>query len=156
MTLVGENKPVAAFTLSAVGLAFQGIAGLLFAYMISFFSSSNYGGYYGFGMMGPWMMFGGGWPWGSFGFSPFWFGFFIIFAAVEIAFGVLGVIWMNSANISRIRTGSIFVLIASIIAFPTMWGFVIGSLLMLIGIILGLTWQPQPQQLQPQTATKSS
>lgn len=142
MAIVGENKPVAAFTLSEVGLAFQGIAGLLFVYMISFFS--NYG-YFGFGTMGPWMMFGGGWPW-MFGFSPFWFAFFIIFAAAEIALGVLGLLWMNTANIGRIRTGSIFVLIASIIAFPTMWGFMIGSLLMLIGGILGLTWQPQIKQ----------
>ncbi|MCL5066960.1 MAG: hypothetical protein M1368_01230 [Thaumarchaeota archaeon] len=137
-----ENKPVAAFTLSAVGLAIQGITGVLFVYMISFFSSSSNYGYSGFGVMGPWMMFGGGWPW-MFGFSPFWFAFFIIFAAVEIALGVLGVLWMNTANLSRIRTGSVFVLIASIIAFPTMWGFMIGSLLMLIGSILGLTWQPQ-------------
>ena len=140
MSAVGENKPVAAFTLAAVGLAFQGIAGVLFVYMISFFSS-NYGNF-GYGMMGPWMMFGGGWPW-MFGFSPFWFVFFFIFAAVEIALGVLGVLWMNTANIEKIRTGSVFVLIASIIAFPTMWGFMIGSLLMLIGSILGLTWQPQ-------------
>ena len=139
MSAVRENKPVAAFTLSGVGLAFQGIGGLLLVYIVSF-SSSNYG-YFGFGMMGPWMMFGG-WPW-MFGFSPFWFVFFIIFAAVEIAFAVMGVLWMNTANIGKIRTGSVFVLVASIIAFPTMWGFMIGSLLMLVGSILGLTWQPQ-------------
>ncbi len=138
MTVVGENKPVAAFTLSAVGLAFQGIGGLFLVYMFSFFSSY---GYSGFGGMGPWMMFG--WPWAS-GMSPFWFAFFIIFAAVEITLGVLGVLWMNTvSNLDRIRTGSVFVLIASIIAFPTMWGLMIGSLLMLIGSILGLTWQPQ-------------
>jgi hypothetical protein len=139
MTAAGENRPVAAFTLAAVGLAFQIIGGLLFAYMIS--SYSQFGGFGWPGMMGPWMMFGG-WPW-MFGFSPFWFAFFIIFAAAEITLGVLGVLWMNNANLSKIRTGSVFVLIASIIAFPTMWGFMIGSLLMLIGSILGLTWQPQ-------------
>ncbi|MDG6999380.1 MAG: hypothetical protein JRN15_09735 [Nitrososphaerota archaeon] len=148
---IPENKPAAAFTLSAVGLAVQVVIGLLYVYMISFYFPNR--GYYGFGMMGPWMMFGG-WPFGMFSFSSLWFVFFLIFAGVEIALGVLGVLWMNSANISRIRTGSTFVLIASIIAFPTMWGFVIGSLLMLIGSILGLTWQPQTQQ-QPQT-TKSS
>jgi len=137
---VQENKPIAAFTLSVVGLAIQGVAGVLWVYMISFFS--NNGDYFGFGMMGPWMMFGGGAPW-MFGYSPFWFAFFIIFAAVEITLGVLGVLWMNTANMSRIRTGSVLVLIASIIAFPTMWGFIIGSLLMLIGSILGLTWQPR-------------
>ena len=137
MTVQG-NKPVAAFTLSAVGLAFQAVAGLLMVYMISFFFP-HYGGYLGFG---PWMMFGGRYPW-ALGFSPFWFAFVIIFATVGITLGVLGVVWMNASNAEKIRTGSVFVLIASIIAFPTMWGFMIGSLLMLIGSILGLTWQPQ-------------
>ena len=136
-----ENKPVSAFTLSAVGLAFQIIGGLVLLYMSLFFSWNH--NYFGFGFMGPWMMFGGGWPW-AFGFSPFWFAFFLIFAAVEIVLAVLGVLWMNSSNPARIRTGSVFVLVASIIAFPTMWGFMIGSILMLIGSILGLTWQ-QPQ-----------
>ncbi|MCL5067045.1 MAG: hypothetical protein M1368_01665 [Thaumarchaeota archaeon] len=138
-TVVPENKPVAAFTLAVVGLALQAIGGLFLAYMAWFFSWNH--NYFGFGFMGPWMMFGGGWPW-MFGFSPFSFAFFLIFAAVEIALGVIGVVWMNSANLGRIRTGSTLVLIASIIAFPTMWGFMIGSLLMLIGSILGLTWQP--------------
>ena len=139
MAVVGENKPVAAFTLSAAGLAFQGVGGLLFVYMIS--SYSQFGGFGWRGMMGPWMIFGG-WPW-MFGYSPFWLAFLVIFAAAEITLGVLGVLLMNAANLSRIRTGSVLVLIASIIAFPTMWGFMIGSLLMLIGSILGLTWQPQ-------------
>ena len=139
MAVVGENKPVAAFTLSAVGLAFQGVGGLLFVYMIS--SYSQFGGFGWRGMMGPWMIFGG-WPL-MFGYSPLWLAFLVAFAAAEITLGVLGVLWMNAANLSRIRTGSVLVLIASIIAFPTMWGFMIGSLLMLIGSILGLTWQTQ-------------
>lgn len=62
---------------------------------------------------------------------------------VVMILGVLGVIWMNSINLSRVRAGSIMVLIASLIAFPTMFGFMIGSLLMLIGSTLGLTWQPR-------------
>lgn len=138
-TVVPENKPVPALTLAAVGLAFQVIGGFVIAYMISFFWSYHYSG---FGFVGPWMMFGEGWP-RMFGFSTLWFAFFLIFAAVEVALAVLGVLWMNTTDISKIRTGSVLVLIASIIAFPTMWGFMIGSLLMLIGSILGLTWQPQ-------------
>jgi hypothetical protein len=41
------------------------------------------------------------------------------------------------------------VLIISIVAFPTMWGFMIGSLLMFISSILGLTWTPPAQPAQP-------
>jgi len=77
------------------------------------------------------------------GYFSYWFPFFAVLAGIEIALGVLGVLWMNTANFSRVRTGSVFVLVASIIAFPTMFGFMIGSLLMLIGSILGLTWQPR-------------
>jgi hypothetical protein len=134
------NRPVAAFTLSVVGLALQVVAGVFPVYM--FYVYSRFGGYnYGwpFGM-GPWMMFGGG-PW-AFGVSPFWSAFLVIFAAAVIVLGGLGVMWMNTADAGRIRAGSALVLVASVIAFPTMWGFMIGSLLMFVGSILGLTWQP--------------
>jgi hypothetical protein len=135
--MIGEDKPTAAFTLSAVGLALQALGGLFFVYAISY--SSSYG-FFGPGIMGPWMMFGGTWMSGYF---SYWFPLFAILGGIEIALGVLGVLWMNTANLSRVRTGSVFVLVASIIAFPTMFGFMIGSLLMLIGSILGLTWQPR-------------
>lgn len=89
--------------------------------------------------MGPWMMLGG--PW-MVNYS-YWFPILVILGAVEIALGVLGVLWMNTPNLSKIRTGSILVLVASLVAFPTMFGFMIGSLLMLVGSVLGLTWQPR-------------
>ena len=129
-----EEKPVAAFTLSLVGLILQGLGAAFFAYGSLYWRD---GSTFGYPMMGPWMMFGG--PW--FGVS-FWSPFFALFTAVVIALGVLGVIWMNGTNVSKVRTGSVLVLVASIIAFPTMFGFMIGSLLMLIGSILGLVWQP--------------
>ncbi len=75
--------------------------------------------------------------------NSYWFPFLAIFGGLEIVLGVLGVLWMNTRNLSKIRTGSTLVLVASIIAFPTMFGFMVGSLLMLIGSILGLTWQPR-------------
>ncbi len=78
-----------------------------------------------------------------FGFFSYWFPLIVVLAGIEITLGVLGVLWMNTTNLNRVRTGSVLVLIASIIAFPTMFGFMIGSLLMLIGSILGLTWQPR-------------
>ena len=129
-----EEKPIAAFTLSIIGLALQVVGGMF----------STYGMFYGWGfgpggpgMMGPWMMMGG--PWSA-GFL--WSPFSAVFTVVVIALGVMGVLWMNTTGVSRVRTGSALVLIASMIAFPTMFGFMLGSLLMLIGGILGLAWQP--------------
>ncbi len=137
MTLVSEVKPTAAFTLTAVGLGFQAVGGLLMIYFVSY--HPFYYGQFGFGTMGPWMMFGG--PWAA-GYS-YWFPFLAIFAAAEVALAVLGVMWMNTIILGKVRTGSVLVLVASIIAFPTMFGFMIGSLLMFVGSILGLTWEPR-------------
>jgi len=64
----------------------------------------------------------------------------IISAFIIVGLGVYGAVAMNSANLARVRMGSTLVLVASIIAFPTMWGFGIGSLLMFVGSLLGLTW----------------
>lgn len=134
--MIREDRPTAAIALSIVGLVLQVLAGLFLVYVIAYYSSSY--GFFGYGMMGPWMMFGGPWFYGN----SFWFPILVSVAVAEIALGTLGVLWMNTADLSRIRTGSVFVLVASVIAFPTMFGFMIGSLLMLIGSILGLTWRP--------------
>ncbi len=48
----------------------------------------------------------------------------------------------GNCNCSSFRTGSVLVLVASILAIPTAWGFFVGSLMMIIGSILGLTWTP--------------
>jgi hypothetical protein len=67
--------------------------------------------------------------------------------------GVLGIIWgiialigaivMNNSNKSRVRTGSILVLVFSILSwFGASGGFVAGFLLGVIGAILGLMWKP--------------
>ena len=96
------------------------------------------GGFWGPGMMmGPWMMIGGPWSAG-FGRWPLP----LVLSIAVAALGVMGTLWINTAELGRVRTGSTLVLAASIIAFPAMFGFVVGSLLMLVGAILGLTWQP--------------
>ncbi len=130
-----EERPIAAFALSLIGLALQAVGAIFLSYAV----------YYGWGfgpwgpgmMMGPWMMMGG--PWSA---GLLWSLLSAVLTAIVIALGVLGVHWMNTADLSRVRTGSTLVLVASVIAFPTMFGFMLGSLLMLIGGILGLTWQP--------------
>jgi hypothetical protein len=37
----------------------------------------------------------------------------------------------------------VFIIAGSVMAFPTMFGFIVGSLLMLIGGIVGLTLEPE-------------
>lgn len=128
-TTTTDERPVAAFTLSIVGVAFQVIAGISVTSMM-FFTS----------FPGPWMM----WTWMSSSFT--WsYGWTILWAGLAVVMttlGILGGLRMNSSDPYRIRAGSTLVLIAAVLAFPTMWGFMIGSLLMFIGSILGLTWQP--------------
>jgi len=128
-----ENRPVGALTIVLIGLALQILAAVLFAFATLYGWTS---GSWGPGMMGPWMMMG---PWSA-GF--FWSPLSLVFTALVIGFGVLGALWMNTSEPGRVRTGSTLMLVASIIAFPTMFGFMVGSLLMFIGAILGLTWQP--------------
>lgn len=80
--------------------------------------------------------------------------------ATLIIIGVLGLVWgiltligaimMNSGDPSKVRTGSILVLIFSIISwFGAIGGFFIGFLLGLIGAILGLTWKPSTPEKAP-------
>ncbi len=137
-----ESHPVTAFTLSVIGLALQVVA--------AFFTlpAAVYGTLWGGGMftgqtmMGPGMMMGGPWSYG-FGWPPLT----AAFAVLVIALGLLGVIWLNTSDPGKIRSGATLVLITSIIAFPTMFGFIIGSLLMFIGGLIGLTWYP-PRRMQ--------
>lgn len=127
-------RPVTAFALSLAGLLLQAVAAV-YLFVLSIFGASFWAAAPSM-MMGPWMMTG---PWFfSFGWAPYTFGF----GALTLALGTLGVLWLNTADPQRVRTGATLVLIAAVLAFPTMFGFLIGSLLMFVGSILGLTWQP--------------
>ncbi len=131
--------------MSLVGLVIFAIAALIVVTagsgMLGAFGSGTVmggmmGGYYsGTGMMNgysPWGMSG----WG--GFTWIW----VPILAIAMGIGVLGVYFMNSVEVSNVRMGSVLVLVASVLAFPTAFGFIAGSLLMIIGAILGLTWSP--------------
>lgn len=143
-----KTRPVAAYMLALVGVALQGIAALFVIYMVAFFSTSvsTWREINPEHMM-PWMMgrWMGGYP---YTYHPLWSLLWLISAVIVIALGVYGAVLMNSTHVGRVRMGATLVLVASIIAFPTMWGFMIGSLLMFVGSILGLTWlPPQTQQV---------
>jgi len=142
-----ENKPIAAYILAFVGVALQGVAALFIIYMVAFRSAiiSTWRELHPEQMM-PWMM--GRWMEGyPYTYHPLLSLIWLISALIVIALGVYGAVLMNSTHVGRVRTGATLVLIVSIIALPTMWGFMLGSLLMFIGSLLGLTWTP------PQTPT---
>lgn len=66
----------------------------------------------------------------------------LLAAVVVVVLGTAGTALMNSPSTGRVRGGAVLVLLVSILAFPTLWGFFVGSLLMFIGAILGLAWEP--------------
>jgi hypothetical protein len=92
------------------------------------------------------------WPaWGHMGFAIPWTGFWpywgllwLVAGAAVLAVGALGVVWMYDVRPERVHVGAVLVLLAAVLAFPTMWGFMVGSLLMFVAAILGLTWTPYP------------
>lgn len=55
---------------------------------------------------------------------------------------IIGAVMINSAEPSRVKTGSVLVLVFSIISFFSGGGFYIGLILGLVGGILGLVWKP--------------
>lgn len=141
-----SERPGTAFTLSLVGVTVQIVAALV----ITLAGLSTFGTFSANGMMGGMMggYYGGGAgmmgtysPWGMTGWGGFmWLWIPILAAAVGV--GVFGVFLMNKADVDSVRTGSILVLVAAVLAFPTAFGFIVGSLLMIMGAILGLTWSP--------------
>ncbi|MBO3800597.1 MAG: hypothetical protein FGF52_06080 [Candidatus Brockarchaeota archaeon] len=75
-----------------------------------------------------------------------------VFGICPIVIGILmfiGAVIMNSTNKSRVKRGSIIVIIFSIIAVFLGGGFYIGSILGIIGGILGLVWKPSKAVLPP-------
>ena len=127
---MGE-KPTAAFALSLIGAIFIILGGLATAALASWIAGFPGLGDFGLGAM--------------------------VIGVLGLVWGIIalfGAIMMNSSDKSRVRTGSILVLVFSIISwFGAFGGFFIGFLLGLIGAILGLTWNPStPEQKAPPPA----
>jgi len=124
------EKPTAAFVLSLLGAIFIIIGGLVYAVIFSIIGGIF--DVFGFGGLG---------------------GLFTIIGVLGIVWGILvliGAIMMNSEDKGKVRTGSILVLIFSILSwFGAAGGLVIGFLLGLIGSILGLTWKPSRYESPP-------
>jgi hypothetical protein len=122
------ERPTAAFVLSLIGGIFI-LIGSLVAFAFA-------------GILGGAMMF-----------LPFLGGFgalLIILGILGVIFGIIiiiGAVMINSGDPSKVRAGSILVLIFSILSLLTTGGgFLIGFILALIGSILGLVWKPSEQR----------
>jgi hypothetical protein len=123
--------PTTAYTLALVGVLFQIIGFVLIATL------GPFGMWGGYGMMGRyapmmgWYTANIAWSW----MSIVW----LIIGGAIVAFSIYGLRLMNSANSNSIHSGAILLLILAIIAFPTMWGLLIGSALMLAAAIIILS-----------------
>lgn len=70
---------------------------------------------------------------------------------------IVGAVMINKGEPGSVRTGSIIVLVSSVLSLIFAGGgFFIGFLLGLIGGILGLTWKPPEKQLVSVTTLQSS
>ncbi|MCS7125343.1 MAG: hypothetical protein NZ929_00290 [Aigarchaeota archaeon] len=120
---MSRDRPTAAFALSLIGGIFIIIGSLVTALVTVLFG--------GVLMLIPFV--------GGLG------ALIIVFGIIGLVFGIItliGATMINSGDPSKVRTGSILVLIFSILSLLTGGGFIIGFILALIGSILGLTWKP--------------
>lgn len=141
------------FGLSLAGLTISAVAALIIGIAGSgMFGTFGYGSMMG-GMMGGYYsgtgMMNGYSPWGMSGWGSYtWVWVPLIVASIAVA--AFGVFMMNSSRLGDVRIGSVLVLVAAVLAFPTAFGLVVGSLLLIIGGVLGLIWSPDRQTiLQP-------
>ncbi|MBS7621927.1 hypothetical protein KEJ32_07445 [Candidatus Bathyarchaeota archaeon] len=122
-----EERPTAAFVLSLIGgilILLGGIASAILAGMLS-----------GAIMLVPFL--------GGLG------ALVIIIGILGLIFGIIiliGAVMINSGEPSKVRTGSIIVLIFSILSLFIGGGFIIGFILALVGSILGLVWKPSGER----------
>jgi hypothetical protein len=124
-----EDRPSGAIVVTAVGLALH-VAAFAFIIVLSTIATRFWTHRF-LGMGEEYMSAFLGW-------ILLWF----VSGVLILFLGFVGVVMMNSPAPDRVRAGSIIVLLIAILAFPTFWGFFIGSLLMFAGAILGLVWQP--------------
>jgi hypothetical protein len=140
------ERPTVPFGLSLAGLIISAVAALVIGVAgWGMFGNFGYGSMMG-GMMGGYYsgtgMMSGYSPWGMSGWGGYaWVWVFFLVASIAIA--ALGVFLINSPRLGSVRMGSVLVLVGAVLAFPTAFGFVIGSLLMVMGGVFGLIWSPE-------------
>jgi len=79
-------------------------------------------------------------------FLPRLGGLIFLMGVMGLAIGVVilaGAFMINSEDKTRVTTGSIIVIVFSVMSFFIGGGFIIGFILCIVGGILGLAWSPQ-------------
>ncbi|MEM2045896.1 MAG: hypothetical protein QXO20_06960 [Candidatus Bathyarchaeia archaeon] len=126
------EKPTAAFALSLIaGILI--LLGGIFGAILGTIGGVMVGAIPGFGWLG---------------------GLIVALGLLGLIFGILvivGAVMINSGEQGKVKTGSIIVLIFSILSLFAggTGGFVIGFILGLVGSILGLTWKPSEETPPP-------
>jgi hypothetical protein len=144
------DRPTVPFALSLVGVIVSAVAALIIGMAGSgMFETYGYGSMMG-RMMGGYDsgtgMMNGYSPWGMSGWGVYtWLWLPLIRASIVAA--AFGVFMMNSSRLGDIRIGSVLVLVAVVLTFPTAFGFVVGSFLLVLGGVLGLIWSPTRQAM---------
>lgn len=124
------EKPTAAFILSLIGGIIYLLVGALIAVGAAFIGSVA-------GLAGA----------GAIGLAVVAVGSIGLVSGVVM---IIGAAIMNTSDKSRVKTGSILVLVFTLIgAIFTVGGFLVGFILALIGSILGLTWKPSMPMAPP-------
>ncbi|MEE9237307.1 MAG: hypothetical protein V3U52_05920 [Thermoplasmata archaeon] len=126
-----EDRPTAAFVLALIGAIFYTIGGVVMAVVVATAGALGF------------LVFLGSGPFPALGLL------LTALAIVFIVLAFLGVYWLYTGNKTQVVYGGVLTLVIAIIAFPTIWGFFIGSLLGFIGGILGLVWKPMPSPVAP-------
>jgi len=77
----------------------------------------------------------------------------VVFAVMGMACGamiIVGAVLQLSENMGRLRDGSVLVLVFALVSIPfTLAGGLIGSILSIVGGVLGLRWKPAAQPPGP-------
>lgn len=110
-----------AIIVSSIGLGFQIFALLIAVFTLAIFAPVKRAFIYG--------------P-----FIFFWSTSFVIMGLVLIAVGAIGIHFMDSGDRRKVSIGGLLLIVASVFAFPTMFGFFLGSFLMFIGGIIAMIW----------------
>lgn len=142
-------RPDYVFAIALTGVVVLVLSAILWALWMPY---GLYGPYYWmmgyagpyYGMMGYGMMGYYGPYYGAAGIAPFyWLSLLMAaFVVVALALGVAGVLLIARGGMKNVRAGSIMLIVASVMAFPTMFGLVAGSALMFIAGLMGLLWSP--------------
>ncbi len=116
------GKPVAAIIMASLGLVLQAMA-LIFELFAVFLYSA-----FTIKRIGPFII--------ARSAALMVFGFIIILV------GTVGIYFMSRGYRGDVFIGSILEIVASIFAYPTLFGFFLGSFLMFLGGVIGLLWAP--------------